>query len=335
MALAHINRFRKKKLHIEISIPSNNKQLHNYCMENNIEFQTHDINHSKLEILHTFLDIPKLIKTKKFINTLIYKYDKIVIIQGDIEIGSNFLKMSNRQGINVISYLPYAHSFKSMGSKLGYLKDKLSKLVYRYCENYITISECFKNDIFLLQPKAKIKVLKNFVDSVPISEIRGVGYRLEKKQNSFNILMPGRISFRQKGQDILVKALCKIKHDNVNVFFVGSGPDEKKLKELVKQLPKKINSIFVGWKSNLWEDANDKDIVVIPSQYEGVPLVMLEALKRNIPVIAARRDGMKDYLSSDYTYIGKNNDKESESQALAEKIDEFIAVYYSQNKEER
>ena len=44
------------------------------------------------------------------------------------------------------------------------------------------------------------------------------------------------------------------------------------------------------------------DCLLIPSRYEGVPLVMLEALASGVPVVGSCCDGMKDLLPGDWLF---------------------------------
>lgn len=44
------------------------------------------------------------------------------------------------------------------------------------------------------------------------------------------------------------------------------------------------------------------DVLLLPSRYEGVPLVMLEAMSVGRRIIAARVDGMADMLPPEWTF---------------------------------
>jgi glycosyltransferase involved in cell wall biosynthesis len=44
------------------------------------------------------------------------------------------------------------------------------------------------------------------------------------------------------------------------------------------------------------------DALILPSRYEGVPLVMLEALACGRPVCATDRDGMRDWLPAEWRF---------------------------------
>ncbi|TKI05774.1 glycosyltransferase family 4 protein [Martelella alba] len=324
MALTHIDRLYKKGVDINIFIPKDNAQMINYCIGKNRKYQLHNICHKRFDIIHTFFNIGRLIKTRSYLKKLGIEYDEIVIVQGDIELGSIFLRAAEHLNMNVVSYIPYAHSFKKMKSHLSLLKDILSRKIYRICMRYITISTCFKDDLKCLNSSSEIKVMRNIIPNVPLSEIRGKGYCFLEDYKKVNILFPGRISFRQKGHDIFIEALkCIERREKViNVFFVGDGPDKNKLIKMCSNLPSFINIKFCGWINDLWVEGYKMDLVIIASRYEGVPLVMLEALRRNIPIIASSRDGMKDYLSESRTYMYKY--EKDAAKELSKKINAFL-----------
>jgi glycosyltransferase involved in cell wall biosynthesis len=249
--------------------------------------------------------------------------DEIIIVQGDIELGSGFVNASKLMSIKVTSYIPYTHSFKKMGSKGGGMKDYLSKFVYSNCTHYITICDSFKKDLDKKNSRATVRVLKNFVPSPPLTQIRHVGYEFANSTDTFRILMAGRIFFRQKGQDKLIKAVKELNLDlKIEIIVIGDGPDMPKLKNIAKGLPSNISVVFVGWIQTVWDYAYNVDVIVIPSNYEGVPLIMLEGIKRNIPIVAPARDGMKDYLGKESLYdVGEYS---YECKKLKEKLFNFI-----------
>ncbi|WP_146742049.1 glycosyltransferase, partial [Lonsdalea populi] len=53
------------------------------------------------------------------------------------------------------------------------------------------------------------------------------------------------------------------------------------------------------------------DLIVIPSKFEGVPLVLIEAALLNKKIIASRIDGIKDYLNATFLFGSHNIDEMS------------------------
>ena len=87
----------------------------------------------------------------------------------------------------------------------------------------------------------------------------------------------------------------------VLTLFVGEGPDEAFLRDEVERLGLNNAVRFTGWcdTASLYPGI---DVLVIASRFEGMPLVMLEALVSNVPVISADRDGMKEILPVDWRF---------------------------------
>lgn len=324
MAVEHIKKLQRKGLQLCCMVPDDNQKLMATLDQAGIAWQPHDVRHQKLEILHAFFNLALRARAARLLKDLAARFDDIVLIQGDIELGSVFINMAAQQKLDVISYIPYAHSFRKMHAKLAGIKDALGAVAYRRCTRYITISECFADDLRRWNPKARVRVLPNFVAPPPVAEIRGVGYHFTPRADTLRILMPGRVSFRQKGQDVLMEALKRLAGLSIaiEVVVAGDGPDLAALKAQAATLPASIKVTFLGWVNPIWEYAYDVDFIVIPSKYEGVPLVMLEAQKRHIPIIASRRDGMKDYLDAHAIY--DVDGPLDESAALAGKIADYL-----------
>jgi glycosyltransferase involved in cell wall biosynthesis len=324
MSVAHIKKFHNKGFSISCYLPSDNKKLISLLIDAGVHYEIHSVHHKKMEIIHSFFNPMHIIKSVLLLRKLNQEHDYIIIIQGDIELGSGFLNGGRLLGLdNVISYIPYAHSFKKMGSKLAILKDYLAQFAYRNCNNYITICTDFYSELKKKNIIANVKVLKNFVKIPPCEEVRGIGYEFISEPRKLKILMAGRVFFRQKGQDILIEAVRDIDF-SIDLIVIGDGPDLNNLKCMVSGLGDNINVEFLGWKKNVWDYSQSVDLIIIPSNYEGVPLIMLEALKRHVPIIAPARDGMLDYLQEESLYFV--NEGESEVYKLREKIKEFISA---------
>jgi glycosyltransferase involved in cell wall biosynthesis len=135
--------------------------------------------------------------------------------------------------------------------------------------------------------------------------------------------MIGRIEFRQKQQHLLVQALASNPSlaTSCHLVFAGDGPDHAALLELVGRHG--ISATFLPWcdPALLYQAL---DALVIPSRYEGLPLVMLEALASGTAVLASDRDGMKDLLPSAWRFEPNNPD------ALASALQRFIGQHQPQ-----
>jgi glycosyltransferase involved in cell wall biosynthesis len=298
-------------------VPETNIKLIELMNDNSIAYVTFKGNASKPEFLHAFLNPIYILRCSKVFNT-IPKKNKVILVQGDILQGVGFIISSKLLSRELISYIPYSHSFNKMNAKSARLKDIFAKITYQMCNSFITISECFKRDIEIKNNNANVSLIHNFVKSSP-DKFKSRQLNLD---DDVNIFIIGRVQFHQKGHDILVNALAGITKYKIALHIIGDGPDMNSLETMKDKLPSNVSLVFHGWVSDSWRIARDRniDLLVIPSLFEGVPLVMLEAMERNVPIIAAARDGMLDYLPADCLYEVTGDD----ATALRDKIVYFI-----------
>lgn len=241
---------------------------------------------------------------------------KIFLAQGSIELGSDFLFWAWLLNINVVSYIPFAHSAFRLNRKWPYIRELIGKFYYKICSRYVTISNVFKEQLLTYNPKAKVSICRNFISSERINDDP---FHVDNKREStdfFNIFVVGRVVFSHKGQDLAVKAFSKyLQHHGIRstkrlaLHIVGDGPDLPALKEMVASMDVVSQEAihFHGWSDAWWRLESLPDLLLIPSHFEGVPLVMLESIKLGIPVIASNVDGMLDYLNPDCLFY---NDEE-------------------------
>ncbi len=83
-----------------------------------------------------------------------------------------------------------------------------------------------------------------------------------------------------------------IERDKEKLNVYGDGEDRGWLHFMAKDLLIDKNISWHGWISNVWEAVDKADLLVLPSKYEGFPLVVLEALSKGIPVAATKTSGV-------------------------------------------
>lgn len=125
----------------------------------------------------------------------------------------------------------------------------------------------------------------------------------------------------EKGIDLLIRSFALIlkKHPGIHLLIVGTGPDEVKLKEMVRDLKVEQNTTFFG-EAN-WETAMQQmalmDVVVVPSRFEGFGLTAAEAMAMGKPVVASDVFGLSEVVTDGQTgFLFPSEDTETLASCL-------------------
>ncbi|NLJ39336.1 MAG: glycosyltransferase family 4 protein [Candidatus Atribacteria bacterium] len=105
---------------------------------------------------------------------------------------------------------------------------------------------------------------------------------------NFNFINLGRLT-RQKGQWFLIRSFRRVVdlHPHVKLFILGDGVLRSKLEELINKLELNENVYLLGEQENIFPFLKNSDCFVLSSLWEGLPLVLIEALSMNLPIISA------------------------------------------------
>ena len=97
-----------------------------------------------------------------------------------------------------------------------------------------------------------------------------------------------RLYEKAKNQSFCVKVFSEIvkKEPNSRLVFIGKG-DTAFLQNLVEQYGVADKVIFTGLKTNVGEMLNLLDVFFFPSNFEGLPIVLIEAQANGLPVVTA------------------------------------------------
>jgi len=148
----------------------------------------------------------------------------------------------------------------------------------------------------------KVVYIPNGVDFEQINKADG-----SRIKNIFNIkkdkVLAGtawRLS-KEKGYEYLLLAVKDI--PNLILLIIGEGPLKSKLIKLGKKLNIEDKVIFTGFRDDIYDLIASMDIFVLPSISEGLPLVLLEAMALQKPVIATCVGDIPDIIKDEKTGI--------------------------------
>lgn len=105
-------------------------------------------------------------------------------------------------------------------------------------------------------------------------------------QGPARLLYVGRLQNHQKRVDLLLDALAPLRDRPWTLEVYGDGPDRAPLEAQADRLGMGGHVQWHGWRANPWSTVTEATALVLPSDFEGFGMVLLEALVRGIPVVA-------------------------------------------------
>lgn len=172
-----------------------------------------------------------------------------------------------------------------------YEKRIFIKLLYRYSyKNFDRIivqsDEMYKDlNINFNIPGDKLFKINNPVDFKYIEKMCKEELEHEFDGGIYNFISVGRLH-DHKGYDLLFLELSKIKNIDFNLYLLGEGPEEERLKQMAVDLGLKDKVRFMGFVDNPYVFMKNADVFILSSRFEGYPNAVLEALSCGVPVIA-------------------------------------------------
>lgn len=246
--------------------------------------------------------------------------DWAVQVQGFITLGLCALAACRAQHVPSVSFVPMTHRVWTLQrSLISIAQDGVNRYWYSVPAAFITTSNRMKEKLVREQKISAERVaVVEYGPALPIppamdrTSARAAGGLLRKTV----VGVIGRVEFNQKRQDFLIRSVVQNRELLADFQFVivGDGPDLPAAKRMAADLRAGDQIQFMPWQKHMSQLYSVLDVVLIPSRYEGVPLVMLEAMARRIPVLASNVDGMADFLPEACLF------KMGDSNAMTEKL---------------
>jgi glycosyltransferase involved in cell wall biosynthesis len=144
-------------------------------------------------------------------------------------------------------------------------------------------------------PDRLIRTIPNAIDpritGAPRDATRA---RIGALADEFVIGWVGRMS-SEKGLDVLIEALPNLKQP-FKCVFIGDGPDRSQLSGLITKLGLDSSVRWTGAVPDAASLFSAFDVFVLSSRTEGIPIVLLEAMRANVPIVATQVGGVPEML---------------------------------------
>lgn len=226
-------------------------------------------------------------------------YDLVIAFSGHFNdltfVANNFVKTKNK--------MCWLH-----GALYGYLliSDGFVNL-YNKIKNLVVLVDDGQEEVLVTNKQLKLNINKLYNPTYIKNKVidQSIVKGLVDKYGKF-MVMVSRFEYPHKDHYTVIKALKIVREKykkDISLVLVGSGPEEQKIKNFVKQLGKDIEEhvFFEGTRNDVQNYYVAADLLVHASVAgEGLPTIMLEAMAYDLPmVVTDSKVGPREILGND------------------------------------
>jgi glycosyltransferase involved in cell wall biosynthesis len=167
----------------------------------------------------------------------------------------------------------------------GKLLEMLYRFTYPLCD-YMTQVSDEGLQRYLANGLAKADnacVMKNAIQAKGNVVVSKIKTQLALNDTEFLFITVGRLE-TVKNHELLIKAFSQV--ESAHCLIVGVGPLELQLKKFATQQGVGDRIHFLGKRDDIYNLMQAADAFILSSNYEGLPITILEALESRLPVIS-------------------------------------------------
>lgn len=222
------------------------------------------------------------------------------------------ISYAKQHGIKVIVH---SHATELSDNFVKSIRNRIFSLNILTCaDERVAVSPEAGKKLFLWQ---NFEYIPNMIDYDKFKYSNITRNKIREKYNFSNddkvIGIVGRIS-KQKNQKFALAVLRQLIKENKNykLLVIGNYDDKGKkyfqmLKSLIRKYGLERNVIFTGIVLNVWEYYSSLDLLWIPSLYEGMPTVAIEAEANGVPIILSSQITKSLKINGNVSYLKVNN----------------------------
>lgn len=244
-----------------------------------------------------------LLPMMKRLGSLLRRYPRAVVHSHGYkpDILLSFLGVPSR-----LICLATCHGWYSMSRKERLL-EMLDKRAVRRFDRVIAVSEVIERDLIDngVSPQ-KVAFVRNGIGALQASV--GARARVREEMGATAgervIVQIGRLGYPKRNELLLEAAASLPGALGAQIWLVGEGEDESKLKDLARQRGLDARVRFCGYRKDVADILAASDVLAVTSDTEGMPITILEAMAMRCAVVATRvgaiprvlRDGCDAWL---------------------------------------
>jgi glycosyltransferase involved in cell wall biosynthesis len=234
------------------------------------------------------------------------RYD---VIHAHLPLAEILLSLCNK---SKTVFVASKHNVESFHPKhANFFSVAISRLVSKRFDGIIFISKAVKK--FLIERgEISINKLSKVIYYGVDNEVE-INYKKSKVYLDLTQVKIGTISrlVRQKDIPTLLNGCSELSSiENIHIYIVGRGILRKELQNLALVLKIEKNIEWIDQVENVQEFYKSIDIFSLTSIYEGLGLVLLEAMQAGKPIIAARNSAILEVLGENFEYYFETSNVE-------------------------
>jgi 1,2-diacylglycerol 3-alpha-glucosyltransferase len=182
----------------------------------------------------------------------------------------------------------------------------LGKLFLRCADAVIAVSSAVEKDSRIMTVKPIYRIF-NGIDSEDTAVRVSLPFDTEGK---VIIVTVARMTKKKGVQNIVYVAPDLLdKYENLMFVMIGDGPLKQKLKKMVEEKGLSENFYFTGKvpREKVLGYLEQADIFALPSNDEAFGISILEAISKNVPVVAMNHGGVSDIIKNGVSGYLANN----------------------------
>jgi glycosyltransferase involved in cell wall biosynthesis len=119
-----------------------------------------------------------------------------------------------------------------------------------------------------------------------------------RTNSEFTFITAGRFS-AQKNQKLMLRAFAAFlqRGHDANLVLLGKGEEEENLRALAQELGIRDRVDFAGFVVNVEDYLTNADVFLLSSDFEALPLALLEAMAAGLPIISTDVGGVRDIVT--------------------------------------
>ena len=120
----------------------------------------------------------------------------------------------------------------------------------------------------------------------------------QERDGTFTFITAGRFS-AQKNQKMMFRAFGAFlaKGYDARLILLGKGEEEENLRKLAAELRIEDRITYAGFVPNVEDYLAGSDVFLLSSDYEALPLALLEAMAAGLPIVSTDVGGVRDIVT--------------------------------------